>query len=146
MRVLKYFSAIWVALLFYSVSSILVGAMGLDAYKQLNEQRIKQIENLTKLKSTNEELLGLREALNYDYDTIAVYARALGFGTSDERFIKIVGVDEKQTKIPDAGEIVNTTALKYVEDKTLRIISIVIALSMAGCIAIVDVLQFIRNA
>jgi cell division protein FtsB len=144
--ILKYLIAIWVAIVFYALASFTVGAFGMNAYSQLNEQREKQMENVAKLQALNEELSGIKEALRYDNDTIAVYARDLGFGTQDERFIRIVGLDNKHKEALYAGEVVNTESPGYVDDKTLRIISVIIALSLMLCIAVVDILQFVKNA
>ncbi|GMO31827.1 MAG: hypothetical protein Ta2B_12860 [Termitinemataceae bacterium] len=146
MRAIKYLVPLWTAILFYAFSSIAVGAVGMGAYKQLLVQHEQQLANLQSLQEKTEELSGIQEALRYDYDTIVVYARDMGFGTSDEKFIRIVGLNGKHKELPDAGEVVSRGELDYVDDKTLRIISVIIAVSMMVCIAIVDVLRFIKNA
>ncbi|GMO48902.1 MAG: hypothetical protein Ta2B_30420 [Termitinemataceae bacterium] len=146
MRLLKYAVPVWVALIFYAAASLTVGAAGINAYKSLSSEREKQMANLTALQTLNEELQGVEEALRYDEDTIAVYARDLGFGSSDERFIRIVGFNEKHKQTLDAGEVIRALDPSYVDDKTLRIIAVVIAISLVLCIIIVDILQFVKNS
>ncbi|GMO47794.1 MAG: hypothetical protein Ta2G_03380 [Termitinemataceae bacterium] len=145
MRFLKYLSPVWVAVLFYSFSSLLVGAMGVNAYKQLNSEYEKQLENLGELQNKRAELLGIQEALRYDYDTIAVYARKLGFGATDERFIRIVGLDDKYKENLDSGEVMNVAMLDFVENRTLHIIAVVIGISMFVCIGLIDIINAFSN-
>jgi cell division protein FtsB len=143
MRFLKYLTPVWAAVLFYSFSSLFVGAMGINAYKQLNKQHEKQLANLQILQNKTEELQGIKEALLYDKDTIAVYARELGFGASDERFIRIMGLDYKHKENLDEGKVINISDIDFVENKTLHIISIVIAISMFVCIGVIDLINMI---
>ncbi|MDR2660370.1 MAG: septum formation initiator family protein [Spirochaetaceae bacterium] len=142
---LKYLAVLWIALMFYALSSLLVGAMGLFAYKQLNEEKEKQIANLHRLQILNEEFTGIKNSLVNDNDTIYLHARELGYGDGGERFIRIAGLNGKQKNRVSAGELFLPVEPEYVSDKTLRIISIAIALSMTLCIGIVDLLRFVKN-
>jgi cell division protein FtsB len=146
MRALKYLVSLWVAVIFYAAASTMVGAVGINAYASLDEEREKQEINLAALQSLNEELLGIEEALRYDEDTIAVYARDLGFGASEERFIRIVGFNEKHKQALDPGEALRAVDPTYVDDKTLRVIAAAIAVCLLLCIAVVDILQFVKNS
>jgi cell division protein FtsB len=146
MSLTKYFFAVWIALVFYAVSSFFAGSAGLSAYNQLNSEKSKQIANLNKLHTINEELMGMKEALSYDNDTISVYARELGYGENDEHFIRIVGLNGNP-KIPmSPGETFIPATPRSVKDKTLRIISVCIAFSLMLCVGVVDILQFVREA
>ncbi|MDR1149621.1 MAG: septum formation initiator family protein [Spirochaetaceae bacterium] len=146
MPVLKYLAALWIALLFYAVSSLLIGAMGLFAYEQLNVEKEKLFDNLHRLQILNEEFTGIQNALVNDNDTIYLHARELGYGDSGEHFIRIVGLPGKNKNRVSAGELLIPAAPEYVDDKTLRIISIAIALSITLCIGIVDLLRLVKNS
>jgi cell division protein FtsB len=145
MPVLKYLVSLWTALMFYALSSLFTGASGFSAYDQLEGQKEKQLANVRRIEAINEEITGVKEALIYDSDTIYLYARELGYGSGNERFIRIAGLNGKQKTRLSAGEIVLPAAPDYVNDKTLRIISIAIALSMSLCFGIVDLLRFVKN-
>jgi cell division protein FtsB len=144
-QVLKYFTSIWIALLFYAVTSFLFGAVGIFTYKQLNDEREIQIANLKKIQEINEKLTGRRDALAYDADTITVFARELGFGNTNEHFMRIVGLKDISKQQSETGNIIRLKEIEYVDDKTIRIISIAIAISLLICIGIVDLLQFVKN-
>ncbi|MDR2097637.1 MAG: septum formation initiator family protein [Spirochaetaceae bacterium] len=145
MPVLKYLASLWIAIMFYAVSSLFAGASGFSAYDQLNIQKEKQLANLRRLEAINEEIAGIKEALTYDGDTIYLYAREHGYGGINERFIRIAGLNGKQKSRLSAGEIFLPALPEYVSDKTLRIVSISIALSMILCFGVVDILRFAKN-
>jgi cell division protein FtsB len=145
MPVLKYLASLWTALMFYAISSLFAGASGFSAYDQLNAQKEKLLANLRRIEAVNEEIMGMKEALTYDNDTIYLYARELGYGGGDERFIRIAGLNGKQKNRLSAGEIFLPAAPEYINDKTLRIIAITIALSMILCFGIVDLLRSVKN-
>ncbi|MDR0539508.1 MAG: septum formation initiator family protein [Spirochaetaceae bacterium] len=146
MRTLKYLFPVWLGIAFYCVAAIVTGPSGISAYKQLEAEKQKQIENIYTLNVTRERLEGLKSALIYDEDTISVYARDLGYGTADERFVRIVGLLSGQTA-PDltAGEVYIYDTPIYKDDKTLRIIALIIAAFSFFIILLVDVLLFIKN-
>ena len=120
MRALKYIMPLWIGIVIYSVTVITIGKTGLRAYDDLSREREKQRLNLEKLYGTNDSLSGIRDALKYDSDTIAVYARDLGFGAEDERFIRIVGQDGGRPPQIDEGEMFQIETSDFTNDKTLR--------------------------
>jgi hypothetical protein len=132
--------------MFYAVSSIVMGAAGLSAYSQLSAEKEKLLVNIRHLQAINEEFTKTKEALLYDADTISVYARELGYGGADERFIRITGITGKSDFRMNAGELFAPAEPVYVNDKTFRIVSLAIALSMMVCLAIVDVLRYVKEA
>ncbi|MDR2803374.1 MAG: septum formation initiator family protein [Treponema sp.] len=146
MSAVKYLAALWAALIFYAVSSMFSGAMGFFAYNQLNAEKEKQLSNLHHLQTINEEFTGVRDALIYDKDTIYLRARELGYGDSGERFIRIAGLNGKQKNRVSAGELFIPVDPEYVDDRTLRIASIVIALSLIICMGIVDLMHLVKKS
>jgi hypothetical protein len=86
------------------------------------------MENMEDLKMINQELEGSLNALQYDSDTIAVYARALGYGSQNERFIRITGLPSVVKKRLSAGRQILPIIPQFVPDKTIHIISILAGL------------------
>jgi cell division protein FtsB len=123
MRSLKYLIALWAAVALYAFASVFTGNVGLSAYHKLSQERDKQKLNIKALSEKNRELEGLRDALLYDSDTIAVYARDLGFGREDEAFIRIVGFEEKIKQPAAAGELTPIIRQEHTPDRLLRIIA-----------------------
>jgi cell division protein FtsB len=146
MPALKYITALWIAVLFYAVSSLLAGASGFSAYSQLSAEKEKLLTNIRRLQTINEEFTETKEALRYDADTISVYARELGYGGAGERFIRIAGLNRKTDDRMNAGEYFLPAEPLYVKDRTLRVISLAIALSMTVCLGIVDILRHVKEA
>ncbi|MDR2343798.1 MAG: septum formation initiator family protein [Spirochaetaceae bacterium] len=146
MQILKYLAALWIALIFYAVSSLFAGAAGFSAYGQLNSEKEKQLANLRRLQAINQDIRGKTEALIHDEDTISVYARELGYGNGKEHFIRIAGLDGKQKNRISAGELLLPGVPGGVDDKSLRIASIAIALAIILSFAVVDILHPVKKA
>jgi len=106
MKVLKYLAALWAAVVVYTVLSLFYGAMGFSAYERLLSGRDLQWANLKKLGAVNAELENTQNNLLYDQDTIAMYARSLGYGQDNERF-RIVGLGGIKNPYTAAGEVVS---------------------------------------
>jgi cell division protein FtsB len=138
MRVLKYLLVPWIAIAVYSVSSIITGAVGIFAYDELLKERERLQENMAELQLINQELEGSVDALLYDSDTIAVYAKELGYGAEDERFIRIVGLSSTQRHQVTAGTIRIAVRPEFTPDKTLRIIAFSVGLGLFICFVFHD--------
>jgi cell division protein FtsB len=145
MAFVKYFAALWLAVIFYAVASFFVGGAGLEAYNDLTIEYSKQQENLKKLEDINALLSGEKDALENDTDTIALYARELGYGTGEERFIRIAGRGEAANERYEAGEVYNARESETVPNRTILIISTVIFVMMALCAAVFDIIRCIKN-
>jgi hypothetical protein len=79
---------------------------------------------MEELKHINSSLGGTIDSLRYDSDTIAVYARELGYGTREERFIRIVGLPSSSKKRVSAGQLLLHSLYQAIPDKTLRLVSV----------------------
>jgi cell division protein FtsB len=145
MWAVKYLGAVWAALVVYAVSSFFVGAMGVSAYDQLESKRLRQAGNIDTLRSINGTLTGMKDALQYDNDSISVYARELGFGSGGERFVRIVGIRDTQRRQIEVGQVFRPGPSEYISDKTLRITSLCVGAFLALLLAIIDLLRFIRD-
>lgn len=132
--------------MFYAVAAFTAGPSGLGAYKQMEAEKQKQLENLRVLNASRSELESVKSALEYDEDTISVYARNLGYGGSDERFVRIVGLlSNPDAPEISAGEVYLYDAPIYKDDKTIRVIAIIIAAFTMFIIVITDTLLFIKD-
>jgi cell division protein FtsB len=145
MAFVKYFVALWLAVLFYAVASFFAGGAGLEAYNELENEYSKQQENLKKLENINALLSGEKDALENDSDTIAVHARELGYGTGEERFIRIVWRGDAPYSRHETGEVYNAKESDAVPNRTILIISTIIFVSLSLCMALFDVIGLIRN-
>jgi cell division protein FtsB len=145
MRVSKYLAPLWIGIVIYSIAVITVGKIGFQAYDELLREQERQQENLENLYETNENLTGIRDALKYDGDTIAVYARELGFGSEDERFIRIVGLDSVRSSYLSEGELIQIEMGDFVEDKTLRIIAVCAAGVLFLFLLFIDLLKVLSG-
>jgi cell division protein FtsB len=145
MRVSKYLAPLWAGIVIYSMAVMTVGKIGFQAYDELLHEQDKQQQNLENLYGINQNLTGIRDALKYDGDTIAVYARELGFGSEDERFIRIVGTDIVRSSQVSEGELIQVETGDFVEDKTLRIIAICTAGTLFAFLLLTDLLKLLSG-
>jgi cell division protein FtsB len=130
MRACKYLIALWTAAAVYALLSLLTGAMGFSAYRELISERDRQRANMEKLGLVNETLENTKNSLLYDKDTISVYARELGYGEKDQRFVRIVGLGGVKRAALKPGEVVRARRPEFIDDKTIKIA----ALSAGGAV------------
>jgi cell division protein FtsB len=141
MRALKYLIALWTALAVYGLFSALAGARGLSAYQQLVADREKQWANMENLRLINGELENTKNSLLYDRDTIAVYARDLGYGKKDEHFIRIVGLGGMKNPHTSAGQILRSGMPDFISDRTLKITALCAGLAVFILLLIFDIVH-----
>ena len=121
MRVLKYLVGIWTAIAVYTLFSFLCGPSGLSAYNYLLAERDRQLENIKNLGNINEDLERTKFNLQYDQDTLMVHARFMGYGQSDERFVRIVGLGKMKNDPVMVGNVYVTSNPEFVSDKSIKI-------------------------
>ena len=141
MKGLKYLMALWAAIGIYCVLSLVYGATGIFAYRELVSAREYLWNNIKKLSNTNSELENIQNSLLYDTDAITVQARQLGYGYNDEKFIRIVGlgVNNKPDYYP--GEILVMPEPVYISDKIIKICSLVSGLIVFFLMLIPQILR-----
>ncbi|MDR3167719.1 MAG: septum formation initiator family protein [Treponema sp.] len=145
MKSIKYLLAVWTGVLIYGLCSFFNGAMGISAYRHLEDERLRQEKNMETLKVINKELETAKDALLYDRDTLLSYAKDLGYGEKNERFIRIVGLGNTKKQRTNPGQTVLTVQPEFIPDKTLKIISFCAALTVFICLAIFDLLGFFQE-
>ncbi|MDR2742635.1 MAG: septum formation initiator family protein [Treponema sp.] len=141
MKAIKYLIPIWISIVVYSFLSLFSGAAGFSAYNQLLRERDKQKRNMEVLQELNRKLKGDADALIYDSDIIAAYARELGYGKSGEHFVRIVGLPGWRKQNNDPGRIVNAVKPEFLAEPDIRFISLTCGLSILGCMLAFDLLS-----
>ncbi|MDR0555308.1 MAG: septum formation initiator family protein [Treponema sp.] len=136
----KYFIPIWVIIAVYSLLSLYAGERGILAYEQLNQERERLLANKEALRLRNEELEGRKNALLYDSDTIAAYARELGYGTRGERFIRIVGISGTRKQDNAPGQVLIAGEPHYIPQATIRLIALGSGVGLLLCLLVYDFL------
>lgn len=128
MNYFKILVSLWVSVAVYTVLSIFFGATGIFAMQYISAERDRLAENLSHLQEINVELNGSLDALRYDKDTLSLYARDLGYGKDDERFIRIVDLHYVSGNHQKAGELLIPKRLKTLSEDLLRVISLITGL------------------
>ena len=145
MSVAKYLFALWAGVLIYTVLAFSFGARGISAYRQLQGEQARQEVNIENLRFINRELENTMSALLHDADTLAVFARELGYGNAHERFIRIVGLGGYQQTRTNAGEVVFAAVPQHISNLTLRIIAFSTAIAILICMAAFDLMKILRE-
>jgi cell division protein FtsB len=141
MRCLKYLIPLLVTVIVYTSISLFSGAMGFSAYDRLLAERDKQEENMEVLKRINRKLEGDKDALLYDSDQIAAYARELGYGAEEERFVRIVGLPGSRKQHAAPGQIVLAAKPEFTSERIMRIVSFAAGIVVFICLFITDLLR-----
>ncbi|GHV54704.1 hypothetical protein AGMMS49579_15830 [Spirochaetia bacterium] len=139
---IKYLIALWTAVAVYAAVSVFAGAVGFSAYEDLKTERERQQANMNALSLINEELENSKNALLYDRDTITVYARELGFGEEDEKFVRIVGLGGARKQRTAPGQIVTAVKPVSMNDHLISIIAICAGLAVCVALLVSDALNF----
>jgi len=141
MRISKYLVGIWAAIVVYTIFSFFSGPKGLSAYNQLLFERDQQWANIKELGIINEELEKERNNLLYDQDTLLVQARRLGYGSENERFIRIVGLGNPVTTPAVTGNAYTVKNPDYLSDKTIKIVSLCVGLLIFAFLFMLEVID-----
>jgi cell division protein FtsB len=140
MRVFKYLMGLWTAVAVYALFSFVSGPRGLSAYNQLLAERDRQWANMRILGSLNEELEKSKNSLLYDQETLSVYARRLGYGRENERFVRIVGLGNSQNRYASAGQVYFAADSDFVSDKTIKIAALCAGLAVFAFLFMLELL------
>ena len=124
MRFFKYLIGLWTAIAVYSLFSFLSGPTGISAYNQLLAEQERHLDNLDELGVVNDELIKTKNQLLDDQDTLMAYARQLGYGRQDDRYVRIVGLGAIKNPHNTAGKVYYTAAVDFLSDKIIKIASL----------------------
>jgi cell division protein FtsB len=141
MKIFKYFVAFWISVAVYTVFTFFYGQGGLSAYNQLLSEREQQMTNIKDLWALNEELEKTKNNLLYDYDTLLVYARQMGYGYEDERFVRIVGLGNTKNSPAAAGKIYKLKAPDFIPDKNIKISALCAGLLVFAFMFMLEIIE-----
>jgi cell division protein FtsB len=142
MRFLRYILALWTTLLVYTVFSLVLGQNGLYARKHLEAEYVRLLQNQESLQYTNREFHNIKNSLIYDQDAISVYARQLGYGREDEKFVRIMGLGIAANMEMSVGRVLYAEAPAFVPDSTIKLISAFFGLLVLAFFIIKDLSIF----
>jgi len=145
MRIEKYLFAVWAGVLIYVLLTVFFGAKGIYAQNQLEKEYKKQGENIETLGLINRKLKDFVNSLMYDKDTLLVYAREQGYASSQERFIRIVGLGVNQQNVTNPGTVVVAADPQYIPNWIFVVISFCVGLAILIPAAIFDFLKYLRD-
>ena len=145
MRSAKYLFAVWVGVLIYVTLTVFFGAKGVYAQYQLEKEYKKQEENIANLGLMNRKLKDFVNFLISDEDTLLVYAREQGYASSEERFIRIVGLGINQQNITNPGIVFIAAEPQYTRNWLFGLISFCAGLTLLIPAAIFDFLKNLRE-
>jgi cell division protein FtsB len=141
MNFMKYLVPLWLGVCVYVICSVLTGPTGLSAYQQLRVEHEKLSANMENLRHLNMELANTANALNSDPDTITMYARELGYGYENERFIRIVGLGKPPQQRAEPGQILLAVKPEHTSNELIFIVAFWIALAAFLCVIIPHLLN-----
>ena len=145
MRIEKYLFAVWAGVLIYASLTVLFGAKGVYAQNQLEKEYKKQEENIGALELINLKLKDFVNSLMSDEDTLLVYAREQGYASSQERFVRIVGLGVNQKNITNPGTVVAAAEPQYIQNWIFGIIALCVGVTILFSVAIFDFLRYLRE-
>ena len=142
MRFLRYMLVPWTAVIVYAFFSFFLGQNGLYARKHLETERIRLQENQKSLENVKKDFLKTRNNLMHDQDSLSVYMRQLGYGTEDEKFIRIKGLNVAIGADLPAGKVLYAVSPDFISDTAIKIISTFFGLAVLIFFLIKDLILF----
>jgi hypothetical protein len=120
----------WTAVAVYAFFSFFLGQNGLYARKHLEAERIRLLENQINLENIKKDFQKTKNSLMNDKNTLSVYTRQFGYGTEDEKFIRIKGLNVAATADLPAGKVLYAVNPEFISDKAIKIISTLFGLAV----------------
>jgi cell division protein FtsB len=130
MPLIRYFLVIWTFFFVYTLFSFFLGQNGMYARKHMEAERVRLYENLKKLENINTDYQNIKNNLARDQDSLSVYARQLGYGREGEEYIRIMGLGISINTDMPTGQVSYTVSPVFVSDTTIKIISLLFALTV----------------
>ena len=116
-------AAVYIAFMTYGVELYVWGDHGILAYKDLAVYKQRLVQNIEELKRTGANLRREAESLQYSAETVALYARKLGYFDSDERHLRVEGM-KLQKDYFVVGELVKPYSRSEIDRTVFRIIAL----------------------
>ena len=141
MGIFKYLLGIWTVIAVYTLFSFLGGPKGLSAYNYLVSEWEYQKTNLSELEIINSELEKTKNNLLYDYDTLLVHARQMGYGYENERFVRIVGLGFIRNIPAMVGRVYTAQNPDFISDKSIKIAALCAGLLVFAFLFILELIK-----
>jgi hypothetical protein len=138
---MRYMLVPWTIVLVYTFFSFFLGQNGLYARKHLETERLRLQENQRALEYTKKEFIKTKENFINDRDTLSVYTRQLGYGTGDEKFIRIKGLSIAANPSMPVGQVLYAATPEFISDKVIKIISACFGLAVLAFFIVKDILM-----
>lgn len=116
MNWIKLLNTIFIGMLVYVMLSVFVGKQGIWAYAQLQEYKVLITSNIKNLQDINEKITIDKKTMLNDDDTIAAYARSMGFIYDNENLVKITGIPVFSNAVYETGAKINPPQIIYMPD------------------------------
>ena len=129
----------------YALLALSFGPKGASAHRQLQAEQARQEANIESLQLINRELENAVSSLLHDTDTLAVFARELGYAASHERFIRVVGLGGYQQTRTVPGDIVFAAVPQYIPNTILMAIAFFIGAAALVCMVVFDFMKILRE-
>ena len=129
----------------YVTLTVFFGAKGVYAQYQLEKEYKKQEENIGTLGLINRKLKDFVNSLMSDEDTLLVYAREQGYASSQERFVRMVGLGVNQQNDTNPGTVVVAAEPQYTQNWKFTVIAFCAGLTIFFSVAIFDLLKYLRE-
>jgi hypothetical protein len=123
MRPFRYILVPWTMFFVYSFFTFFLGQNGVYARRHLEAEQVRLSANLKALQDSNAGYQRTKDNLTYDYDSISVYTRQLGYGRGDEEFIRIMGLGIAANSDLPAGQVFYSVNPVFIPDAAIKFIS-----------------------
>jgi len=121
-RGLAFLAALYTMFMIYSLELYIWGEKGLLAYQELGSYKERLADNIVSMELVHENLRGEFESLKGDTETIALYARKLGYYREREYQVIIDQMDLSRSHYI-VGELVKPYKRKTVDNQVFGIIA-----------------------
>ena len=117
-------------MLVYTFFSCILGQNGIYVQRHLEAERIKLLENQQSLETMKKDFLKTMNNIKNDPDTFSVYARQFNYGTEEERFIRVKGINVGVNTNMPVGKVLYAEDPEYVSDTAIKVISLFFGLAV----------------
>ena len=121
-RGLAILSAVYLIFMIYSIELYIWGEKGLLAFQDLGNYKERLLQNTDSMEVVHESLRGEFESLKGDTETIALYARKLGYYRAGEHPVIVEQMDLQKSHYI-VGELVKPYRRKRVDNQIFGIVA-----------------------
>ena len=124
----------------YSLLTFAFGPSSFKVQKHLESEIERVSQHLASLEAAHKNYLNTAASLVSDAETLSLHMRQLGYGQPDEKFIRIIGLENYITPEMSPGQVLRVAEGDFVSDKSIKITALIFALVMLVFFFTVDLL------